>query len=210
MTKVLDLTLLIHDKMPVFPGAPVTRIRKQVGIEEGYELNILEYSEHTGTHVDAPSHMIPGGLSIDMLPVEHFMGKALIIDLRDLYPRKPITRERLVKEIGKHNDSIDFLLYYTGTMNYYRTEKYYKSYPFLTKEAAEYIVERQFKGIGTDAPSPDYEPYEIHKILLGNNIVIYESLYNLEKILNKTVTFLGLPLKIKHGSGSPVRAIAIL
>ncbi|USS41711.1 cyclase family protein [Thermococcus aggregans] len=186
---IVDLTLELSEETTVYPGDPRVEIRKWTAIEkDGYYTNALFLGEHSGTHVDAPAHFIPGGKTIDEIPLERFIGKGVVLDVSSLNENiKP-------QDITK---SAEVVLFYTGGREVY-----------LSEEGAKYLVELGVKVVGIDAPT--IGDSSTHKVLLSNEVVIFENLTNLQKLIGKEFTFFGVPLKIKNGSGSPVRAFAII
>lgn len=210
-TRIVDLTMELKTGTPVFPGDPspiiltITTIR-----EHGYYGNLVQLSEHTGTHVDSPAHFIEGALTIDKVPLEKFMGRGVVVDATGLSPRALITREFLEEALyGKKVGRGCVLLIMTGYDVRAGTPDWF-NHPGLDESGAQYLVELGVNAVGIDAPSIDHPPFPGHFILLSNGIVIYENLTNLKEIVNKQFQFYGFPLKIQNGSASPVRAVAIL
>lgn len=205
---IIDLTLELKEKMPSYADEEGVIVKEEANYEkDGYFLRKILLGEHIGTHVDAPAHFIKGGITIEKIPIENFIGIAYIHNLSYKKCREEITIED-IKLVENSIKITDFYIYYTGISIKYPDKEYFTCYPQLTKDTALYLSERHLRAIGTDAPSPDYYPYEIHKILLSKNILIIESLSNLDKILNRHVKLYALPLKISGGSGSPIRAFA--
>lgn len=102
----------------------------------------------------------------------------------------------------------DILLVHTSWSECYNSPSYFENYPVLTAELANYLVEKGVKMIGLDTPSPDKAPYEIHKILLKNEILIIENLTNLDQIPNiPSFELMAFPLKLEADS-APARVIA--
>ncbi len=214
MPRIVDLTMKLKTGTPVFPGYPTPIVHKWTSIEEhGYYSNLLMFVEHTGTHVDAPAHFIENGLSIDDVPLEKFMGKGVVVDVSGLGKRVNITKELIEESLRDQGVSIGpgwIVLFYTGYDAKAGTAEWF-DHPGLDESGALYLAEKGVNAVGIDAPSIDHEPFPGHKILLGKGIVIYENLTNLRELINRPgFKFIGLPLRIKHGSASPVRAIAIL
>jgi len=211
--KPIDLTLTISRSIPNFPGSPKPQFILWSDIKnDGYNLELLFFSSHTGTHIDAPYHFIKNGLKIHQIPLDRLMGKAILIKLEKT-KNESITKLDIIlfeKKNGKipNNSTIFF---FTGwqknlSKNYYFTEN-----PGLAISAAKYLALKKINLVGIDSPSIDLgkdESYNVHNILSKNNILIVENLSNLSKILSKEFNFTILPLKIKDATGSPVRAIA--
>jgi len=187
---IVDLSLPLGENTPVYPGDPEVKVKPWAFIErDGYYMNALKLGEHSGTHVDAPAHFIPGGKTIDEMPLEKFIGEALVIDVRD--------GEGTVKldELPDFPYRGRIVLLLTGGRE-------------LSPEAALFLVAEGVKAVGTDAMSIGDET--VHTVLLAAEVPIFENLTNLEVLLGRTFTFVGLPLGIEGGSGSPVRAVAIV
>jgi len=209
--KITDLTHLIYSDMPVFPGTEQPTLEKANTLEkDGFqEAKITMYS-HTGTHIDAPAHMLSNGPFLDNLNIEHFIGNATILDfskrtmkLIDLDSLKPY--EEKIK-------NVEFVIIKTGWSKYWGDKKYYENFPSLNLESAKWLSQFNLKGIGIDAISIDNmesTTFAVHKILMPKNIIIIENLTNLDSISNEFFILSVLPLKNKDADGSPVRAISI-
>ena len=209
----VDLTLTISKTIPNFPGSPKPQFILWSGIKnDGYNLELLFFSSHIGTHIDAPYHFVKGGLKIHQIPLNRLMGKAILIKLKKT-KNKPITKLDIIsfeKKNGKipNTSSIFFSTTWQKNLN---QSNYFTENPGLTFSSAKYLASKQINLIGIDSPSIDLgkdESYSAHHILLKNNILIVENLSNLNKISSKEFNFTILPLKIKNATGSPVRAVA--
>ena len=201
---IIDLTHKIEMGMPVYPGtAPLNMYESNTIEKDGFKEKIIEFCSHTGTHMDAPSHMKIGGTNLDKFEISKFVGKALLIDIEN---------QNSIKKYEEDIKNVDFIIFKTGYEKYWNEEKYFKDYPCLTIETVKYLMNFNLKGLGFDAISidPVDTNFENHNILFENDMVIIENLCNLEKINKKTFEFIVLPLKIKEADGAPVRAIAII
>lgn len=212
--RIVDLSFEIHTGAPVFSAYPTPIIHKWVSIEEhGYYANLLMLIEHTLTHVDVPAHFIKNGLTVEKIPLDKFIGKGIVIDVSHKPPKSEITVEDIEKALKELNIAIGpgwIMLFHTGYDRKIGTSDFF-DHPGLEWSASQYIARLKVNAVGIDAPSIDHEPYPAHKTLLSQGIVIYENLTNLDALMGNTgFKFIGLPLKIKAGSASPVRAIAIL
>ncbi|AIF70013.1 hypothetical protein PAP_08125 [Palaeococcus pacificus DY20341] len=204
--KLVDLSMSLSKETPTYPGDPKVEIKPWASIgKDGYYMNALSFGEHSGTHVDAPAHFIKSGATIEEVPLERFMGNALVIDVSNLPPKAEITRGVLLDKLGGREVKDKIVLIYTGYSKKAKSEEWRG----LSRDGAELLVELSIKAVGIDAPSIDHD-FEAHKALLANKVLIFENLINLEKLIGKEFTFIAFPLKIKNGSGSPVRAVAIL
>lgn len=210
--KVLDLTHTIHEGMPVYPGTEPPVIKQALTIEEDKNREkLITMFSHTGTHMDAPAHMIIDGECLDELPVEHFIGPGVVIDCREI-DGKAITVEHL-KAYESAIDKSSFVLFCNGWSDRWGTDAYFDEFPALTVEGAKWLVGKNLKGVGTDVisiDSIDASEFFIHKILLSTSMVIVENLKGLEALIDKEFDFICCPLKIKEGDGSPIRAIATI
>ena len=210
--EIIDLSHRLETGMPVFPGTPSPTFSTPFTVEkDGFKETHLDILTHVGTHIDCPAHMLESDITTDNVPLDRFYGKATVIDCRKLETLE-ITHEYL----QKHEQNIinsDFVLLRTDHSDWWGTDKYFSPFPTLTVEAAQYLVEKGVKGIGLDVISidaVDAKKYIIHEIILGNKISIIENLTNLKDLPISEFYFSALPLKIKEGDGSPVRAVAII
>lgn len=209
--KITDLTHTIYPGMSVFPGTGQPVFNKVNTIElHGFRESIITMYTHTGTHMDAPAHMLDNGLFLDEFDVEHFIGNAIILNFSDLKTGL-ISVDDLIPW-KKKIQNVEFLLIKTGWSKYWGRSKYYNNFPTLSEAAAEWLTGFKLKGIGIDAISIDNmasTTFVVHKILLSNNILIVENLTNLDSVENECFIFCVMPLKTMDSDGSPVRAIAI-
>jgi len=207
--KTFDLTHPITAGMPVFPGTEPPRITTACTVEEhGFlEKKISMYS-HTGTHIDAPAHLLSGASTLDMFSVEKYFGTALIY--RHAIPEKRIAVDHLLP-LTDRLWFADFLLIATGWDRYWEQEQYFADFPVLDQAAAHWLVQFPLKGIGLDVISADtVDSHElvIHHTLLGAGLVIIENLTGLTSIPGDCCTFYCFPLYLPEADGSPVRAVA--
>ncbi len=207
--RIVDLSMTISEDMRVYPGDPRTIVYTWASRSlHGYYANLIVMGEHAGTHVDAPAHFVEDGETVDLVPVEKFMGKGVVVDVS--WVDDEVSGEIIHRELGKLSTRIGvgwFVFFYTG----YSSERMNRDYPVLSVDAAQMLASRGVNGVGIDAPSIDHEPYRVHRLLLGRGVVIYENLVNLDELLGCAgFMFVGFPLKISGGSASPVRAIAVV
>ncbi len=196
---LIDLSHPLDNNAPVFPGDPKIEI---ISSTEDYTASEISFSLHTGTHVDAPAHFIPGGKKISDYKLENFFGFGKIIDVRG----KNMLEKDLLDQIEINPG--DIVLFYTGFDKFYGKQPYFENYPVMTEELAGELSNLDMKIIGFDSPSPDKHPFYIHKILLAKDILILENLTNLEALLSySSFEILAMPLRIP-AEASPVRVIA--
>ncbi len=198
--------------MPVYPGTEPPTFSTPCTIEKsGFtETKITLYS-HTGTHIDAPAHIIPRAKTLDQLGIDHYFGRACRLDLKSV--NKPIIDVTDLKPYEDFMEEVDFVLLHTGWSEFWNKGRYFEGYPVLSTEAATWISEFRLKGLGVDMISVDREEtsdFPIHRILLEQNILIIENLTNLQELPGMAFSFSCLPLKFENSDASPVRAIAII
>lgn len=201
--------------------------------DDGYYYETFAFSgaEHAGTHIDAPIHFAEGKRSVHELEIEELTGVAIVIDVRDSvsnnrdYQISVDDLENWEEQNGKiPKDAI--VLFQTGHDQYWADKEKYMGtaetgeaatqdlhFPGLAPEAAEWLVEhRAVKATGIDTPSIDYGPstdFKTHRILLGESIIGFENLKDLDKLAVKGDYIIALPMKIKGGSGGPLRIVAL-
>jgi|SRR3989344_9436928 len=201
--KIIDLSIPMNEKTPAYAGDPKIEIEQIAIIEKnGWSEKRIHCNTHCGTHLDAPSHMIPKGKTLDDLPLETFQGEGILIDVRK--------REITIKCLKEHKiKSKSVVLFLTGQSDLIYTN-YYKHAKFIPEDVAHELVKLKVKAIGIDSFSPDQEPYPIHKILLPKNIIIIENITNLKALVGKKFKVQYFPLKITNGDGAPCRALAFV
>ena len=210
--KIIDLTQLIAEDMPVYPGTEQPKLTIANTIEkDGFRETLITFYSHTGTHMDAPFHIFADKVSLDAMPADQFVGKALVIDCRDVAEGGEIGMEHIDKMLA---DEADFLLFNTGWDIHWGKEKYFGEYPVVSMDVCQYLLDSKKKGVGFDVigidPVSDGNLTR-HKMLLSQaDIVIIENLTNLDKIGGGLFTFAALPLKYKNADGAPIRAVAII
>ena len=212
--KPIDLSLTISASLPTFPDTPEPNFIRWSDIQnDGYNLELLFFSSHTGTHIDAPYHFTNDGIKINQIPLERLIGKAILIKLKKTR-NQSITKTDITLFEKSHgiipkNSSIFF---FTGWQKNLKKDNYFTENPGLSLQAAKYLVSKQTNLVGIDSPSIDLGcniSFSVHHIFAKNNILIVENLANLNKIRSVNCNFAILPLKIKDATGSPVRAVAL-
>ncbi len=210
--RIIDVTHIIANDMPVYPGTeqPVLTTACEIETDGFLEQKITFYS-HTGTHIDAPAHIIKGAATLDLLPIHQFYGRAVRVDITP-DAGDAITMEHLIAHRGIIQGA-DFLLLHTGWSRWWGQKRYFVDYPVLTPDAAEWLRGLKLKGVGLDTISADRFDsldFPVHKTLLGSDCIIIENLTNLDKLPNHSFLFSCFPLNFKQADGSPVRAVAII
>ena len=209
---IIDLTHTITPDTFVYPGTPAPAFSSTRTLtRDGARETLLQMGSHTGTHMDAPRHILPDGSGLDQLPVSQFCGRAVVLDVSDLEPGSVITADFLRAQNGTLR-SADYALIYTGWEKKWGTEAFLgEPFPILDEESARYLVCCGLKGVGTDAISVDpvgTENFPAHHVLLGGGLVIVENLCLKKLVGRKDIMFFALPLKFEDADGAPVRAVA--
>ncbi len=212
--KPVDLTLTISQDLPMFPGSPKPHFISWSKIKsDGYNLELLFLSSHTGTHIDAPFHFIEKGRKIHEILLARFVSNAILIHIQkganQLITRSDIIKFEKKAARIKNNSTVVFS---TGWQKNLQKQYYFKKNPGLSISAARYLVSKKINLVGIDSPSIDKgndTKFSVHQIFSKNNVLILENLCNLEKIPKDHFKLIVLPLKLKDATGSPVRAIAV-
>jgi kynurenine formamidase len=227
--KFVDLSREIYHKMPRLPNHPAIIIttfgtHDEVGEADGYKFSSatmsLALGDHAGTHVDAPCHFDarPGATTIDQVPLENFFLDAVCLDLS----HKPLKSDISIADLeqaeaaaGIRIEKNDMVLLH---MDFFRrchgTEGYLTDFPGLTKDSATWLGRKGIAMFGVEAVSPGRpgrNNFEVHHVCRDLGFTHVEGLVNLDQLVGKgRFKFIGFPLKIRGGTGSPIRAVAML
>ncbi len=234
--KWIDLTYAFDEQSVYWPtNIPFTHDTVFEGInDKGYYYSSFRYcaEEHGGTHFDAPLHFFEGGNSIDEVPVEQLMGEGVVIDVRDSakanrdYQISIADIQAWEKQHGRIPDQA-IVLINTGFHQFYPDKLKYTGttltgaegvanlhFPGIHPDAAKFLAtERKINGIGLDTPSIDYgqsKEFMTHRTLFANNVTAYENVANMDELPAKGSWIMALPMKIKGGSGAPLRLLAFI
>lgn len=184
----------------------------------------ITMNEHNGTHVDAPAHFISDAkphahVTIENVPLASLLGRGVRLDCRGMKEGDYVSRGFIADWEGKHGaleagDIVTFNFGWSAHWGLRPNEKrYLTDWPGVSMEAAEYLIGKSVAAIGVDTLSPDppaaLAAKPIHPVVLEKQVLIIENLTNLEQ-LPDFFLFLALPLKIRGGSGSPIRAVAVV
>lgn len=228
MAKLIDLSQEIYTGMPVYPGHlktvlfdHATHSETAPRFEGGFSFQTKGFlmNDNGPTHVDSFSHLDPdpAAATIDQMPLELFFGDAVCVDVTGAEPRTdiPVARvERGLQEAGLEVRPGDIVLFYTGTYNaHHGKPEYLSEFPGLGADVADWIVAKQVKSFGIDTCTPDNpasRTYPVHMMGREHHITHYENLANLDQVVGKRFTFIGLPLKLKGAHGGPTRAAALI
>lgn len=206
--RIVDLTQPITAGMPVYPGDPEVRLDPVTDLAtDGCRVAALHLGTHTGTHVDAPAHVVPTGATIDKLDLSLMHGPAELIPVPRAAPHSRVELADLDLTVLRPGD---IALLRTDWSRHFGTD-HYLAHPHLSPAIADHLIALGVRTIGVDLLSPDPTPAEdlpFHRAFLGAGGVIVENLTNLAAITWPRPTFTALPLPLSGMDGSPVRAIA--
>ena len=217
----VDLTWPVRERFGDLPGHPPTKLTSFHSHEtHGRSNACLTLSIHTGTHLDAPYHFFPDGVTIDRLEMERLACRSILLDLVGrVGPARPISLE-LVQQAMDDLGVTDILgrgvLFRTGWgESMYGSDGYYSDNPYLSQAAAAWLSRSGVTLVGLDFP-PDSigktmvvpAPAPVHEILLGAGVPILENLANLDRLPERAFHLTCLPLKLEGAGGAPVRAVA--
>ncbi|MCP5114063.1 MAG: cyclase family protein [bacterium] len=186
-------------------------------------------SEHGGTHLDSPVHFSEGKLTTEQIPIKRLIGPAVVVDIRPAcsanrdYQLTAADLEAWEQRHGRIPSRV-IVLVHTGWGRFWPDKKSYLGsdtpgdasnlhFPGISEAAARLLVERRVDGVGIDTASLDHGPsqqFEAHQVLTGANIYGLENVARLERLPATGATLIALPMKIKGGTGGPVRLIALL
>ena len=204
----IDLTLTLSNDLD---GVTLSKARSLA--RDGWNASTLELFSHVGTHMDAPLHFAVNPQSIDEIPVQRFISLAWVVNLSGIAESSLITIDDM-QPIAKKIQKGHSLILRTDWSKRVGTKSYRDALPRISKELAEWMVEKRIALLGVEPPSIANvnnirEVTEIHTILMQNDILILEGLVNLDKITKEQVTLIALPLKILRGDGAPARVLAL-
>ena len=205
MAKTYDVTVPLSPEVPTYPGDPPFELRhvRKLADGEAYNATSISLGSHLGTHVDAPSHFLAGGTTVDLLPLEILMGKARVVEV--------LARERIDRSDLEALDLRDDLrvLLKTRMSGQMHKAQVQEDYVYLTVDAADYLAQAGIKLIGIDYLSVDRfgtVDYPSHHALLEAGVVIVEGL-DLSEVEPGEYDMTCLPLRIVGAEGAPARVI---
>lgn len=226
----IDLSRELHHRTPTHPAHPPVTMMTWNGHEEIKTAEDVRFSskslfmtlgDHAGTHVDAPIHFDgrPGALTVDQMPLENFYTSAFCLDLSHKPLKSDITIEDLEAAEKASGETIregDTIFLYMGFNNRVPVDspQYLTDFSGLTPESAEWLGKKGIVSFGVEAISPGRPGkmnYLVHLMCRDLGFTHMESLVNMDKLVGiGRFTFAGFPLKIRGGTGSPIRAVAIV
>jgi kynurenine formamidase len=229
--EVVDLTHPLDDQAPYWPeGSGPSPFHAKVAAsfdKGGYFGRDLEMPEHFGTHMDAPAHFDPRGITLDQIPVTQFLRAAMVIDVSESAKSNVdyrVTAQDL-KNWEKHNGAIPsgaVVFFLTGWAQRWPSQKDYMNqdiqgtlhFPGLSVEAARYLLDHSHPvAIGIDTASIDYGPsqnFEVHHLTMPSGLYHLENVANLDRLPARGAYVVALPMMLRGGSGSPTRVLALM
>ena len=212
MGKMLDLTMPFSEKTIPVPGHPCPRFEPLTTLErDGVRNTVMTISIHTGTHIDAPSHFIEHGASIDEVPIDRFRRPGLCLDLRSMAePGAPITFGHLKSAGFEPSEAKGTILMLASGWSdeAWRSERLYETNPFLAEDAAAAIAEAGPSAIGLDFAVDDTKPWPNHTTLLGADVLLIENLMRLPELPRDDFEVTAFPLRLVGENGGPTRVVA--
>jgi arylformamidase len=226
--QIVDLTALLEKGIPRWPShAPLMIDATNTHEHDGYACQTLSIAEHVGTHVDAPYHVhadLPD-LTIEHVPLNAFIGKCTVVDLTfkvwEGGERAELSDVRhALDQAQTEIEEGDIVLFHFGWMKYWTTSRdwgyYANNQPGFTEEVADYLLNKRVKAVGTDTAAVGTPVKNgvsdrcfFHERVLRQEVYLIECLNHLDRLPSKCF-FMAQPLKIRGGSGSPVRALAVI
>jgi arylformamidase len=203
--RVHDVTVPVRNGMPVFEGDPAVALTRMQSMDAGAicDVSRLDFGVHTGTHIDAPSHFIPGAPSIERVPLDAMLGPAVVVDATGL--RAHVT----ASDIGSLAiDGAERVLFKTANSALWGGDAFSRDFIALLPDAAAALVEHGVRLVGIDylSVAPFGDPRPTHVALLRAGVVILEGL-DLRRVNPGAYTLTCLPLLIDGSDGAPARVV---
>ena len=221
MRRIIDLSTPIVENH--FRWKVDRALKKSHESGDGVQATWAGWIMHGFTHMDTPRHFDPNGFTTDELELEQVIGDAALVDLSDIKPNTAITEDR-VAAAGDHIQTGDIVLMRTGwdQKASIQEAEFWTTAPYMTREASQWLLEKEIKAIAFDFPQdycirhlvtgeqkPAWEDNVTHVVLLCNGVLMFEYLCNMMAINQPRSLFIGLPIKLPHSDGAPVRAVVI-
>ncbi len=218
--KIVDLSMPIEDH---FRWPVERRLVKDFAQGDPFQITWVGWGVHGFTHIDSPRHILPDGSTTSDIPLETVAGECAVFDLSGVEDNTAIEAEMLARANTDVRAGDMALLKAEWDRRYsHQTPEFWTQAPYLTREAAQWLLAREIKTVGFDFPQ-DYvirllldgeaaplQEFVTHDVLLRNGVVLIEYLCNTIEIQQQRVMLYALPLKIPHSDGAPARVIAVL
>jgi kynurenine formamidase len=209
--RVVDLSHVYHDGMPIFPGLPQPSFTPIAKVEEdGYAMSDYHLLNHIGTHVDAPSHQILDGDTLDEIGLDRLVTEAVTLDVSARVPG-PLTAGDLEPQLDRVREG-DIVFLFSDNGRNWGTDAYWTGWSYPDEDAARGLIQRGISAIGFDGPSADpvdSTTFGLHRVWLGAGRLIIENVTNLDQLPLRAQVVVA-PLKVREANGAPVRIFALL
>ncbi|MBM3941572.1 MAG: cyclase family protein [SAR202 cluster bacterium] len=221
MPELIDLTLTLGSpRVTPVPGLiGVSMEPLQTHQSHARSNTKLTLATHLGTHVDAPYHFHPGGVTVDNMPLERYMGQALLLDLRQLYRSQTPISVADLQQAGGRPEALrgQIAVLFTGWAEAESGgPRFYSQGPYLSTEGAAYLLDCGINAVAVDfpidkhpaTPQSTIRDFPVHRLVLGRGVPIIENLINLDKLAGRRFELWALPIKLLGGDGAAARAVA--
>ncbi len=221
MTELIDLTLTLgSDRVAPVPGLIGVCTSPLHTHETHARSNTkLTLATHIGTHVDAPYHFHADGVTVENMPLNRYMGPALLLDLRPVAESlTPLSVSQLQQAGGVPGAVKDaIVVLFTGwAAAESGGARFYSQGPYLSNEGAAYLADNEVNAVAVDFPIDKHPPtpessihdFPVHRLLLGRGVPLIENLVNLDQLVGRDFELWALPIKLKDGDGAAARAVA--
>ncbi len=197
--------------MPLMEGIARPELVDLATVErDGYAMSRYAFTNHSGTHIDAPAHQIEGGATLDEIPLTRLVTDALVVDCRALAPGS-VSMGEVEEQIADVRPD-DLVLFCSGNDRNWGTDAYWRGWCYPDAEVSAVLVDRGVSGVGFDGPSADpveSVTYDLHRIWLSAGRVILENLRSLTE-LPRRCRVVCAPLKVRGANGGPARVLALV
>jgi len=207
---IIDISIPLSEKTPVWEGDKGISVPRVAKIEEGSDFNVsrIELGVHAGTHIDAPYHVFKNGSTVDQIPLGNLIGRVQVVEIPDGIS---VINKNCLMNLD-FQDGIDRILFKTSNSIYWETDpfSFNKEYVAINSEGAEYLANMDLRLVGVDYFSvSSYDDLkQPHLILLERGIILLENI-DLRQVVPEIYQLICLPLKIIDTDGAPVRVVLI-
>lgn len=224
--KVVDLSHIMHENLPVFPGGQPFKPETTAGYDEGYYARKFECGEHIGTHVDAPAHFAPGKRFIHELKPTELLAPLVVIDVEAQVRENSdyLLQVEDIRNWEREHGAIParaFVALKTGWERRWDSEESYLNmddsgvmhFPGFSLESVKYLDKKGVASIGIDTLSLDFggsKDFAVHHYFLGKDKYMVENLVSLASVPAKGAYVVIAPVKLQNGSGAPARILALV
>ena len=215
--QIVDLSQPIANGMFHSRRYPPPRLEQLSSVDkDGVSVTHASFAVHSGTHVDAPTHFLPGAESITDISVHRFVGDGLVVSV-DRGPREEISADEVLPAVEAFGRDA-MLCLRTGWDVHYGDAEAYRQYPYLSLDLAHGLVALGVRMLAVDTPSPDLPEgprpkgfdWPVHRILMGGDVLITEQVVRLDRVEGKRFRLHALPIALTGSDGAPARVVAEL